>query len=127
MAESRHRRWDVVEGNRGCVIPVFVELDRLIAESSPGDRPALVVQLAARLAQLGAVLALPSQKAEHADEVPDRNLCARETARRLGVSFPYLYKHASEYPFALRIGRRIVFSARGLAAWNRRQMNGPDA
>jgi hypothetical protein len=37
-------------------LAVLGQLDRLIAEATPGDRPALVVALGARLAQLGAGL-----------------------------------------------------------------------
>jgi hypothetical protein len=106
--------------------PALEALDRLIAESAPEERAGLVVQLAARLAQLGAGLTVPS-KAVTDEDASDCNLSARETARRLGVSLPYLYKHASEYPFTLRIGGRVLFSARGLAEWSRRQMNGSGA
>jgi predicted DNA-binding transcriptional regulator AlpA len=105
----------------------FDGLGQLIAEAPREELPALVVQLAARLAQLGAALAVPATKAGPMEDAPDRNISAREAAKRLGVSLPYLYKHAGTYPFALRIGRRIVFSARGLAVWNRRQMNGDAA
>lgn len=55
------------------------------------------------------------------DAEGDHNISAREAARRLGVSLPYLYKHANEYPFSRRIGRRVLFSSRGLDAWNRGQ------
>ena len=123
MAESNQGPWQVVEGGRGRKIPVFADLDRLIEESAPEDRPALVVQLAARLAQLGAGLTAPSSELPGDGDTPDRNLSARETARRLGVSVPYLYKHADGYPFTVRIGGRVLFSARGLAKWNRRKMS----
>ena len=122
MPESGHRSWDVVDGGKVRQVPVFAELDRLIADSAPEERPALVVQLAARLAQLGATLAAPSCGSEAADDAPDLNLPAKEAARRLGMSLPYLYKHADEYPFTVRIGGRVLFSARGVAGWNRRKM-----
>lgn len=122
MAEPGRRTWDVLEGGRGRPAPVLEALDRLIAESTPEERPALVVQLSARLAQLGAGLTA-TPEAGPPGESPDRNLSARETARRLGVSLPYLYKHADDYPFTVRMGTRVLFSARGLAKWTRQKMN----
>jgi hypothetical protein len=39
---------------------------------------------------------------------------------QLGISKDWLYRHASELPFALRIGRRLVFDSAALERWNRR-------
>jgi excisionase family DNA binding protein len=49
----------------------------------------------------------------------DRNLDAAEAARRLGISRDWLYRNAARLPFAVRIGRRVLFSAQGLDRWNR--------
>ena len=51
------------------------------------------------------------------------NLSASEAARRLGVSTDYLYKRAraGHLPFAVRIGRRVVFDEPGLERWNRQR------
>jgi excisionase family DNA binding protein len=86
-------------------------LDAAIANAEPAERAGLVVQLAARLAALGAALseAAPAPMTAEAD----RNLSIAEAAKRLGVSVRYLYNHAEELP-AVRIGRRLLFSARGL-------------
>jgi excisionase family DNA binding protein len=124
MRESGRGCLSLVEGRKGRS-SVLEALDWLIAESAPEERPALVVQLAARLAQLGAGLVAPTRMREPDEDPPDRNLSAQETARRLGVSLPFLYRRAKagEYPFAVRMGRRVVFSAHGLAAWSRQRMN----
>jgi predicted DNA-binding transcriptional regulator AlpA len=51
-----------------------------------------------------------------------RNLDITEAATRLGISKDWLYRHASELPFALRIGRRLVFDSVALERWNRRRV-----
>ena len=97
----------------------FRELDEAIAAASPSDRPGLVVSLAARLAQIGAGMA-PA-------EVPagsDRNLAADEAAGRLGMSKAWLYRHGHELPFAVRLGRRLLFSEHGLEAFVARRRRG---
>ncbi len=107
-------------GERMTLPEVLGALDQAIAQAAVEERPGLVVALAARLAALGAgLVAAPFAAPEPAAEALDRNLSARETARRLGVSLPYLYKHSVEYPFVLHIGRRLLFSARGWEAWLR--------
>jgi predicted DNA-binding transcriptional regulator AlpA len=58
-----------------------------------------------------------------AEQDHDENLNAAEAARRLGISRDWLYKNRGRLPFAVRLGRRVVFSARGLERWNRQQMN----
>ena len=55
---------------------------------------------------------------QHAE--PDRNLSVREAAQRLGVSERYVYRHSQELP-AVRLGRRLVFSGRGLDRYVARQ------
>jgi predicted DNA-binding transcriptional regulator AlpA len=67
---------------------VLGELDKLIVRAVPEVRPSLVVALAARLAQLGAVLAVPTAK-ESGGIVPaveDRLLTMPEAAERLGIT-----------------------------------------
>lgn len=49
----------------------------------------------------------------------DENLKIDEAARRLGVSVDYLYRHSM--PFRVRIGRRLLFSSRGLERWIQEQ------
>ncbi len=56
---------------------------------------------------------------------PDDNLSAADAARRLGMSRDWLYRNARRLPFAGRIGRRVVFSARGLERWNQQRLVRP--
>jgi hypothetical protein len=51
---------------------ILEHLDRLIAEADSEDRPALVVALAARLAQLGAGMAAPKAEAAQPGEEYER-------------------------------------------------------
>ena len=52
----------------------------------------------------------PSLVQSQADEL----LSAPEAARRLGISQDYLYRHHRDFPFARRVGRRLLFSAVGI-------------
>lgn len=69
----------------------FAEIDRAIAEGDPNDRPSLLVQLAARLAQLGAGLAgapparqVESEQLLSMDEVAQILHIPEDRARDLG-------------------------------------------
>jgi hypothetical protein len=44
----------------------------------------------------------------------DELLDVREAARRLHVSEDYIYRNSSKYPFVIRQGRKLLFSAHGL-------------
>lgn len=48
----------------------------------------------------------------------DRFLTPKETARLLGVSLHWLYRHAKRLPFARRLSRKCLrFSEAGLMRW----------
>ena len=58
-----------------------------------------------------------------ADELrePDRLLTAEELAKRLHASRRYVYEHADEFPFTVRLpGRMVRFSERGYERWVKR-------
>ena len=52
---------------------------------------------------------------------PDHLLTAQEVAPRLGCSVRYVYAHAGDYPFTVRLGKAnggpVRFSAAGLDRW----------
>lgn len=79
--------------------------------------PAAVTAVAALLASVAsrAIGSQPSARPEA--QVADENLSVEEAARRLGISKDYVYRHARRLPFTRRVGRRLLFSSRGLAAW----------
>jgi hypothetical protein len=85
---------------------VFAELDAAIAAASPVERAALVIQLAARLAALGAGLATVTPSVSVVE-----NLDVEEGARRLGVSGRYLYRNAKTLPFMMREGGRLLVNS----------------
>ena len=93
-----------------------------IVESTPAaELPQLIGELEAARAAAWARLTAPS--AEPVSDVSRqeaRNLDVAEAARRLGMSRDWLYRHAAELPFALRIGRRVVFDSVALERWNRK-------
>jgi excisionase family DNA binding protein len=101
---------------------ILAELDRLIGDAAPGERPALALALTARLGALAAGMAATPPAERNDDQPADENLSVEEAARRLGVSKDWLYRHAGRLPFAVRIGRRLLFSADGLYRWNRQRM-----
>lgn len=79
---------------------------------APSDLPRLLGELEEIRATALSRLAGPKVEAR-----PDESIDVDEAAKRLGVSRDYLYRHHSEYRFARREGRRLVFSARGLDAY----------
>jgi len=97
------------------------ELDSLVESTPAPDLPQLIGDLEAAKAVAWARLTAPTT-----GETPDvpgreaRNLDATEAARRLGMSRDWLYRNAARLPFAVRIGRRVVFDSLALERWNRR-------
>jgi predicted DNA-binding transcriptional regulator AlpA len=99
------------------------QLDQVMRETSPEELPAIVgglVELEER-ARLRLRSAVPTVAA---GDAADENLDVSEAARRLGVSEVWLYRQKT-LPFRVRIGGRVVFSARGLEKWNRSRMGRP--
>lgn len=85
-------------------------LDERIASATLAEAAALVVALAARQSALaGRLLEVPK-----VEQQPDRLLSIEECAQRLGVSERYVYRHASQWSFTRREGRRVLFSELGL-------------
>ncbi len=100
------------------------DLAALVAQARLEELPALAARCreAELLCELRLRSAAPTDGDGHEGE--DRNLSADEAARRLNLSRCTLYRMAQrkELPFAVRVGRRLTFSARGLEKWNRQRM-----
>ena len=93
-----------------------------MAVQAPEDElPALIGELEAVKARAWLRIATPKANCHSSSDVADVNLAAEEAAERLGVSKAWLYRNAHRLPFAVRIGRRLLFSGVGLARWNRQQ------
>lgn len=90
-----------------------------IRDADADELPAIVGELEALKAVAWSRMLAPPPPAR--DEGGDQNVSADEAARRLGLSKDWLYKHADALPFAVKIGRRVLFSARGLERWNRQR------
>jgi predicted DNA-binding transcriptional regulator AlpA len=103
-------------------LEVLAELDRAIGHARPEDLPGLVGRLAQAQAVALARLTTPALNQNRPEDV-DENLSATEAGERLGMSKEWVYRHADSLPFTVRIGRRVLFSARGLARWNRQRMD----
>jgi excisionase family DNA binding protein len=101
---------------------ILEQLDLAISEEAVERLPVILAALSARGGAVAARM-IDGQRTAPADAEPERNLSVREAARRLGVSADFLYDHAKELPFAVRIGRRLLFSSRGLDRWNRQRQN----
>jgi predicted DNA-binding transcriptional regulator AlpA len=115
---TRRRTASAPEGD-DCAAAIDA-LDQAATQAPLGTLPALIGQLVAleERVRLRLRQGAPTSTAHAAR---DENLSAAEAARRLGISRNWLYSHASSLPFALRIGRRIVFSSHGLERWNRQR------
>jgi len=102
---------------------IIPDLAAIVREAAPEDLP----RLRALLAEADSIalrrLTTPAPvDASHKGE--DRNLSVQEVAQRLNLSRCTLYRMAQrrELPFAVRVGRRLTFSAKGLEKWNRQRM-----
>ncbi len=93
---------------------VLEQLTEAIRTAPVEDLPHLAGVLAEAQVRLQLRLTTPGN-----GSIPDENLSAAEAARRLGLSKDWLYK--TDLPFKIPIGRRVVFSARGLERWNRQR------
>jgi predicted DNA-binding transcriptional regulator AlpA len=93
-------------------------LEAAVAAAKPSELFALAGELQGRAV---AHLALAPTVTE-GPEVPDENLNVDAAARRLSVSKDWLYRHGRTLPFRVKIGSRVLFSAAGLARWNRQRM-----
>ena len=81
-----------------------------VAKTVPAeDLPRLLGDLEEIRATAMARLAAPAPT-----QPQDELLDAGEAARRLGLSVDYLYHHHKNFPFSQRIGRRLLFSSRGI-------------
>jgi len=98
---------------------VMAEVDRLIAEATPGERPGLVVALSARLAALGAQLASSLDEERPQGFEDDSLLTLPEVARLLGESehFARELGRRGELPL-VRLGKRhLRVRPRALQEW----------
>ncbi len=96
-------------------------LRRAIRDGRPADLPQLAAALSALTTEATLAAAGRASQRDGASPLPDENLSTQEAARRLGVSGHWLYRNAKRLPFAVRIGRRLLFSARGLERWNQQR------
>jgi predicted DNA-binding transcriptional regulator AlpA len=84
--------------------------------------PALLCQLAGLQSALLARLLTDSTPPSIQAADPDGLLDVAETAQRLGTSKDWLYRHADQLPFTVRLGpRQLRFSAHGLAQYIRKR------
>jgi excisionase family DNA binding protein len=103
-------------------LPAFlVALDEANARTPPEGIIPLLAALSSRVNAVTARLLTVSPEPVSSGMRLDENLSIEEAARRLGVSRDYVYRHAHKLPFTVRIGRRLLFSARGLERWNRQR------
>ncbi len=98
------------------------ELRSLVEATPTEDLPQLIGELEAAKAVAWSRLTAPAADTPELPHAEARNLDIAEAAKRLGMSRDWLYRHASELPFALRIGRRVVFDSLALERWNRRRV-----
>src|SRR5262245_58460395 len=97
------------------------DIRSLVDETPAPELPQLIGELeAARAAAWARLTAPAADKPTGVIGQEARNLDITEAAKRLGISKDWLYRHASELPFALKIGRRLVFDSVALERWNRR-------
>jgi predicted DNA-binding transcriptional regulator AlpA len=112
--------------DREVMLAPVPSLDELAAnpERAAEISPAAAAALLTRVAGLQPVLlarALATAGDGGHDGAPsaDRLLTVKQAAAQLGHSEDWLYRHAAKFPFTVRTGRDVRFSAAGLARWIR--------
>jgi excisionase family DNA binding protein len=111
-----------VAGDHAGVVTLVPSLDELAADPArahglPQETAmALLARCAvAQSALVGCLLRASSiAKAMPDGQQEDQLLDVDEAADRLGTSTDYLYRHSGKFPFTVRIGSRLRFSARGI-------------
>ena len=93
------------------------DLLAVVRNAAPDELPAIIGALEAARAAAWARLVAPPTPAAKADV--DQNLSVEAAASRLGVSADWIYK--TRLPFKVKIGRRVLCSARQLENWNRQR------
>ena len=80
-----------------------------------------VEQLPELLGELEVIRATALVKMSALSPAPQRDelLNTEGAAARIGVSTDYLYRHAQQFPFTRRIGRKLLFSSLGIDAYIR--------
>lgn len=96
--------------------------------ADPNDAAAVpaeaVPEVLCRLAALQTVLAARLASAARTggtSDAPDSLLTISEAAERLSVSKDWLYRRSRRLPFAVRVGRHVRFSARGIERYIRQR------
>ncbi len=100
----------------------LAELKEEIANLTPEQVPDVLGQLEQLKAVAWAQLLTPNGRNPSAGvQAPDELVNAREAARRLGLSLDYVYRHARQLPFTVRVGRQLRFSSRGIERYIERR------
>ena len=86
-----------------------------VRQMAPEQLPDLLGELEVIRATAMLRLSAPAPAPKEQDEL----LAVEVAAQRLGVSMDYLYRHARQFPFTRRIGRKLLFSSLGIDAYIR--------
>ncbi|HTK30648.1 MAG TPA: helix-turn-helix domain-containing protein [Candidatus Saccharimonadaceae bacterium] len=96
-------------------------LERLLAgevraqDLTREDAAALLARLAGVQTAVAAQLVAPQLRPLESRQAADRLMSPEEAATVLGVTVRWLYRHAKQLPFAVRLGRKVLrFSEAGL-------------
>jgi predicted DNA-binding transcriptional regulator AlpA len=89
--------------------------------------PEAIPEIRGELARLDSLLLARLLSANHDGEADrtqegDRLLNAKEASVKLSLSEDHLYRHARQFPFTVRMGRRLRFSEAGIARFIRQRM-----
>jgi predicted DNA-binding transcriptional regulator AlpA len=115
------RTLEHIPRDRG-VADLLAALERQLAAVAPQDAPALFVGLMKiTMSVLLKIMpgVVPGPGADGRRE--DRLLTVAEAAAKLGLSKDHLYRHAAHYPFTVRLGHALRFSARGIERYIRQR------
>jgi excisionase family DNA binding protein len=98
--------------------PEFQSLLQVVLDLPAAELPKLLGEIEEIRCTAFARLSAP---ALFSNSEPEKMLSIAEAAQRLNMSRDYLYRHGKEFPFMLKIGRKLLFSNSGIDRYIRQQ------
>ena len=99
-------------------------MDQVLAQAAPTDCPELIAIGEGFTAQVRLNMLQPTRLSSTKAPLPsdDRLLTVEEASQKLGLTKDYLYRHADQFPFTVRLGtRQLRFSLHGMDRYIRQR------
>ena len=113
---------DAIIAEPGCLAALPVEVLATLSSRAAAIQSILASALTTKVVQNGRGTTRArgiNDAGASRTEDSDTLLSATEAAKRIGMSLPWMYRHAAALPFTVRQGRALRFSANGIETYIR--------